>query len=48
MLIKVKNPEIYKAWLNYFETHKGKVTAIERTEAFFESEKGIWPKCTCH
>ena len=37
MLIKAKNPDLYRAWLEYL----GNDTAAKRTMAFFNSEKAM-------
>ena len=41
MLIKCKNPDLYRAWLAYLARVTGKQDAPQRTEAFFNSEAAI-------
>ena len=38
-IIPIKNPELYRRWLEYF----GESTAQTRTQAFFNSQKGLQP-----
>lgn len=41
MLVKVKNPELYKDWIAYFERiHPNWPGYEQRTYAFFNSQKG--------
>ena len=43
-IIKVTNPEIFQAWLRYFEVARPDMAGYEkRTYAFFRSEKGEHP-----
>ena len=48
MLIKVKNPDLYDAWIAYYEAfHKDWMPAMIRTQAFFDSQRGEMPPCDC-
>lgn len=48
-LIKIKNTDLYQAWLRYYENHCNDMRPFEkRTQAFLNSEQGINPPpCTC-
>lgn len=40
MLIRIKNPELYQAWYDYFsKTMPNEIPAYWRTMAFFNSQK---------
>jgi hypothetical protein len=43
-LIKLNEYEasLYRAWIRHFE-QRGEVTYRERTQAYFNATKGIWP-----
>ena len=44
-IIKVTNPELYRAWLRYYAYHHPEWAGYEqRTYAFFNSEKGKRPQ----
>ena len=41
MLVKCKNPNLYRSWLNYLERNYPDLPPYElRTRAFFESQRG--------
>ena len=47
-IVNCKNPDLYRRWLDYFRRTGGKpegdiLTAVERTEAFFASQRGEPP-----
>lgn len=43
MLVKVKNPELYRAWIAYLVKLKGTSASTPeiRTSAFFNSQQGM-------
>lgn len=44
MLIQTKNPDLYRLWIEYYDTCHANMRGYEkRTYAFFNSEKGIYP-----
>ena len=44
MLIKVKEPDLYQKWLNYYEKYCTHMKPYEqRTFAFINSNKRIYP-----
>ena len=45
MLIKVKNPELYKAWLKYYKNNTLYSPAEKRTYSFIYSTEGKYPPC---
>ena len=44
MIVKARNPGLYRAWIDYYDNFRPEMRGYEkRTHAFFNSERGIMP-----